>query len=545
MKHQTMKHRPLSANSLRIPFEEAIAEKRLLKNRWDELSVAQQVALKCVYGLPLETANELQYWSAQQGYAEYDNLGYILSTEVIPYRPKKYREAWMIVGRRGGKSDRFASTIIAYEACYGGHEKFISRGQPAFCFLISQDLRNAAANLHFVRAAVEAGTIGYNLIDQPVTRYALRLKNGLTIACLPPTTKAVRGFANPISVFDEIGIWYQEADSANPDFEVYRAVRPGQMQFPDALIVGISSPYNKAGLLYSYWEAGTDGHKAKNVDKQDFRNVIVIHGPTAALGNPLVTRESLEDEQARDPKAFEREVLAVFQDSVSGFLNTTLLKAAVDRGLTERPYNARYTYVAAIDPAFRNDAFGFSIFHMDENGMVVQDAVRRYVAPHGQSLNPSSIFTDLQPVIEQYHVAYVFSDQYHLESLAQIAPSFGFMIEGVPFKASNKAQIFGSLQMLLNQGRLKLLDDPTTVRELASLEKKLTQTGVVQIHAPQGQHDDMACVCALCCYKVLWMFAGPELKETGPKAECEVAFEKMNAQIQRKRWLNQKGLYEE
>lgn len=498
-----------------------------------------------MYGLPLETAEELQYWSAQQGYAEYDNLGYIRSTEVIPYRPKKYREAWMIVGRRGGKSDRFASTIIAYEACYGGHEQYISRKQPAFCFLVSQDLRNAAANLHFVRAAIESGTIGYNLIDQPVTRYAIRLKNGLTVACLPPTTKAVRGFANPCSVLDEIGIWYQEADSANPDFEIYRALRPGQLQFPEPLIVGISSPYNKAGLLYTYWEAGTDGHKAKNVDKQDFRNVIVIHGPTAALGNPLVTRENLEDEQARDPKSFEREVLAVFQDSISGFLNTTLLRNCVEKGVSERPYNPRYVYVAAMDPAFRNDAFGFSIFHMDERGHVVQDVARREVAPHGMALNPAAVFSNLAPLIEQYKVAYVFSDQYHLESLAQIAPTFGFMIEGVPFKATNKAMIFGSLQMLLNQGRLDLLDDPVTVRELASLEKKLTQTGVVQIHAPQGQHDDMACVAALCCYKCLWLFPGPEQKETGPKAECEVAFDRMNSQIQRKKWLNTRGLYDE
>ena len=531
-------------NPLRIPFQEAISEKRLLKNRWIELSLPQQVALKTVYGLPLETAEELQIWSAQQGHATYDELGYPTSVDTIPYRPKKYREAWMVVGRRGGKSDTFASTMIAYEAAYGGHEAFIRKGQQAFCFLICQDLRAAMANLHFVRATLECGTVGFNLIEQPVTRLAINLKNGLTIACLPPTVKSTRGFANPVSVFDEVGVWYQESDSANPDYEIYRACRPGQIQFPDALLVGISSPYNKAGLLWQYFEAGTDGKRAKLVEKHNFRNVVVIHAPTAAMANPLVSRESLEDDRIRDPKAFERESLAVFQDSISGFLSSALLKEAVDAGVEERPYKADYIYVAAIDPAFRHDAFGFAIFHMDEHGMVVQDVLRRYVAPHGKALNPGSVFSDLAPIIREYHVGYVFSDQYHLESLAQIAPGYGFMIEGVPFKASNKAMIYGSLQMLSNQRRLRLLDNPQCIRELSSLEKRLTATGVVQIAAPQGGYDDLASVCALCCYKCLWLFPDAPKLDNEVKAPCEEAFEQMNAQIQRKKFLPMTGLYD-
>jgi hypothetical protein len=182
---------------------------------------------------------------------------------------------------------------------------------------------------------------------------------------------------------------------------------------------------------------------------------------------------------------------------------------------------------------------------MDETGTVVQDVVRRYMAKHGQALNPGAVFSDLAPIIQQYNVGYVFSDQYHLESLAQIAPSYGFMIEGVPFKAQNKAQIYGSLLMLLNQGRLKLLDNPTCVRELASLEKKLTATGVVQITAPQGQHDDLASSCALCCYKTLWLFPDAPKDDSVKKSESQEAYERNMAQIQARKSNYGRGIYDE
>lgn len=520
----------------RIPFAECIKDKRLMKDRWDSLSDPQKVALKTFYGLPLDE-NELRIYTAQQGGAEFDDLGYVKDIkEIYSYKPKKFSEAWAVVGRRGGKTDKFASTIVAYEACFGGHEEFVTRGQKAYIFQVAQDLRNAQHALHFIFAAIEESPVGKALLDGPPVRDEIRLKNNIIIKCVPCTLKAVRGFACPVAVFDEVGVWYQESDSANPDYEIYRAIKPAQIQFPNRLLVGISSPYNKQGLLYKYFEAGTDGKNAPKNEKNQFRNIVVIHSPTAAMGNSLVTRESLEEERDRDVKAFERECLAIFQDSISGFLDGKLLREATDIGIEERePLPDRYSYVASIDPAFKHDAFGFTVFHLDEEGDVVQDCVRRYKPPAGKALNPEAIFADIEPILKSYGVVVIYSDQYHLESLQQLAMRYGFIIEGVPFKATNKSTIYGSMQQLLNQHRLHLLDHKECLKELRQLEKKLTQTGVVQISAPHGNYDDLAAVTAICCYKCLWMAPKPQ---EAPIKEPTV-FDRVQEQIKRRKVMDQ------
>lgn len=521
--------------SLRIPFDVAIKDKRLLKARWDSLSMPQQTALKTLYGLPLTTEEELRAFSAQQGNADFDPLGYVKDVKIQTYVPKKYAEAWMVVGRRGGKTDKFASTIVAYEACFGGHEAFVAPGQKVYIFQVAQDLRNAQHALHFIFAAIEESPIGKELLDGPPVADEIRLKNNVIIRCVPCTLKATRGFACSVAVFDEVGVWFQESDSANPDYEIYRAIKPAQIQFPDKLLVGISSPYNKQGLLYKFYEAGTDGKNAQLSERKRFRNVLVIHSPTAAMGNKLVSRESLEEERDRDERAFERECLAMFQDSISGFLDGKLLNESITKNVTERePLPHRYSYVAAIDPAFRHDAFGLSIFHLDEEGNVVQDAVRRYKPTPGKALNPDAIFSDFASLLNSYGIVVIYSDQYHLESLQQLALRHGIVIEGVPFKATNKAMIYGSMQQLLNQHRLKLLDHVECIKELRQLEKRLSQGGVVQIAAPQGQYDDLASTVALCCYKCLWMAPKPQDE---PIKEPSV-FERIQEQIKRKRSAN-------
>lgn len=530
---------PKLTTDLRIPFELAIRDKRMMRNRWDELSLPQQVVLKSIYGLKL-SPEEQRVWSAQQGGAEYDDLGYATEVRHIGYVPQKYNEAWCIMGRRAGKSDRLASTIVAYEALFGGHEQFLSRGQKGHIFQIAQDLRNAQMALHFIFATLESSPVGLELLDGPPVRDEIRLKNNIIIKCIPCTVKAARGFAVPVAVLDEVGFWSFEADSANQDEEVYRAVRKAQLQFPNKLTVGISSPYAKQGLLWKNYEGGTNGKHAPMHRKREFANLLVVHAPTAATGNPLVTRQSLEEERDRDPAAFERECLALFQDSLSGFLDPKRIREAVaidenNQSITERePELNRYTYVAAIDPAFKHDAFALTIFHLEDDGMVVQDCVRRYKPTHGEPLNPDKLFDEIGPLLNSYGIISVFSDQYHLESLQQLAMRRGFIIEGVPFKATNKAMIYGSLQQLLNQRRIKLLDHSETLKELRQLERKLSGGGVVQIAAPQGCYDDLATVVALCANKCLWL--APTPKEE-PKKEPSV-HERIVEQINRKKLQN-------
>lgn len=532
--------------SARVPFSVAIAEPKLLKPAMDDMGMNQRVILKTMYGCALDDHvkdefgfTEIDYWAAGQGHCEYDTLGYI--SKILPhpaYVPKEYRECWVVAGRRAGKTDRIAATIAAYEACLGGHELRKRKGRPAMCFQIAQDTRMAKFALHSINATLESmdfifnrGEAGKNRIKQ-VTADRIDLWNEITIAVLPPTVKSVRGYDNPMATLDEVGVWYQDSDSANPDFEIYRAVSPGQATFGDAAkIVGISSPWVRNGLLWKFYEAGTDGNKLEcatcrvsgqrvgcpecSALRDPYRGRLVIHTTTAASGNKLIDRSWLQSEYNKDPRAFERECLARFQDSTSGFFNTALVDKARCPGILSRPPVSTNFYIAAIDPAFRRDAFGFTIVHTDPKEGVVQDYVMRWRNEDQTPLDPSQLFPQIAQRLHEYRIGSVYSDQYTLEALQLLAKQHGFGIEEVTFSSSSKAEIYGNLQQLLNQGRLKLLDHQETVNELKSLEKRLTRSGAVQIAAPEGLHDDMATVIAIAAHEAIWML--PRVAPAAPK----------------------------
>ncbi len=513
---------------MRIPFEEAIEDERLFKTAFDELSWFQRTVLKAFYGLPLSGKlvnpengrSELDYWAIVQGSCEYDDLGYVTKVTPIPYVPKEYEQLWAVLGRRAGKTSQLMSFIVAYEAVLGGHEDYIGRKQQGIIYLIAQRLGLAVSNLSHVRAIVETSDLLAGEIVDNTAKDVLAFKNGIRIEPSPPSLKAQRGFAIPVVGMDEVAFWYTDAESANPDVEVQRAVEYAQAQFPYSKQIGISTPWTKEGLLYSYHQAGTEGVKLPSgVDKSKFADTMVAFGPTAACENPRITRKKLQQLKLKDPEAFDRESLCKYLDAVSGFFNHSLLaaahKAATEAKTAERPpkgadSSVRPTYVAAMDPAFRQDDFAFTIVHK-EGGKVVQDVVKRWTPIRGQKLNPVEILAEIKPYVEQYEVSVVYTDQYQFESLQQLALQQDIAVEVVDFTGRSKSKIFGNLQQLVNQQKLELLDPYTNdtaneqLHQLQELRKRLTAQNAMQISAPEGKQDDLAAVLALAAHKAAWL----------------------------------------
>ena len=155
----------------------------------------------------------------------------------------------------------------------------------------------------------------------------------------------------------------------------------------------------------------------------------------------------------------------------------------------------------------------------------------------GARLNPKDILAEIKPLLDAYKTTVVYSDQYQLESLQQLANDFNVTVEGMDFTARSKAKIFGNLQQLVNQRKLVLLDPMTTdaarttFQELIQLERRQTGGGQVSISAPEGKHDDMAAVLALAAYKAVWL-----LPEVTPVKDHEpTLFERGMATIRRRK----------
>jgi hypothetical protein len=496
----------------RLSLEEAINDKILLKPYFETLSKTQRVIVKAVYGLPLNE-EELIMWSLLQEHGEHDDLGYPTKVSLVDYTPKEYKDLVLVAGRRSGKTSKVGSFILAYEAICGGHREFASKNQIVLYYNISQQLEIAKANMGFIRDVLESTPFLEDQVEHfGVEKYIL--KDGSVIAPSSPSLRKQRGLAIPCFLADEVGFWSLDAESANPDVEVERSLAPTMLQFPHGKKLWCSSPYVKYGILYDYYMAGTDGNKllATSPEKPKYTDTLVCWSPTAMSGVPLYGRKDLEKEKAKDPKNFDREYLCKFVDSISGFLNTELVDFAFSkaRGVIERP-NANndprklttYTHIAAIDPAFRRDNFAFVIVHRDENNCIVLDKVQRWSPSAWQKIDPQSVMTQVANTCQEYGIRMVYTDQYQFEALNQIALNVGIGLQPTMFDNKGKNKIFGTLEQVINQRKLILLDDSLNQdakalrRELLQLEKKLLASGRISIEAPPHLHDDLAFSLAL------------------------------------------------
>ncbi len=497
----------------RIPLEFLIGDDRFLKKIWDEFSVPQQVMIKAFYGMPLIGDRERDAWAVLNGSCVVDELGYVTSVTQIPYHPQEFHTLVGLLGRRAGKS-YIMCFIVLYEILFGGHLAHVEEGQDTIVVYVAQDLATAKANMKYIRLLAAKNPRLLAEIDGDHTDKIV-FKHGITVQPEPPTVKTGRGIAVPVLIMDEVAFWYKTSDNANPDYEVLNALAFAQTQFAHPKILMISTPYTEEGLLWEYWRAGTNGQWKLPDDpkKAEFKGALVLNASTAAMENPKIkTRDTLVRLQASDPQIFIRESLARFVSSESNFIQGSLIDALTDKGVKRRwkaeiEKNSRIdpSYVAVMDPAFRNDDFAFSVGHLDGKGIVVQDFLHVWTPDKktDTKLDPNMIMAQIGQFLKEWQIPVVHSDQYQLDTLQHIARQHGFAIVETSFNARSKAKIYGSLEKALHAKRIRLLDVPEIRQQLSQLNKKNTALGNVQIAAPPGKKDDVATVVALLAHVAL------------------------------------------
>ena len=500
----------------RVPFEVVIADDKLMGKLWKKLSMPQRVILKATYGMPLDGPEELAAWAILNDNVTYDDLYYPTAIIQTEYEAREYRRIVGLIGRRSGKS--YVTCFAAlYEIIFGGHTKHAPEGQDIVVPYIAQDLATARKNMKMIYLLAKQVKMLAAQVEKMLPDL-IAFKNGIQVIPEPPAIKTGRGVPIPVAILDEVGFWYKTSDNANPDFEVERAVSPAMFQFPNAKLFIISSPYTEEGLLWKAKRAGTGGkHVTDEAEKAAYKHTLVLQASTAAMANPELVkagmRERLLEELGKDPDGFVREYGARFVTAISGFLPQALVQAALDPGVKERnradiekalvqPY-----YVAAMDPATRNDSWSFTIFHRDQHGRLIQDLLRVWKPNKkaGISLNPAAIMSDISELCEAWGIKMIFSDQWSHDALRVIANQFKLSIVEVPFAGTKKAKMWTTFLQLLRQGHLRLLDIPEQYQELVMLQKKMTANNSFQVSAPPNRHDDMATVCAIAVQQILDM----------------------------------------
>lgn len=496
----------------RIGFEEAMMEPLLFAKSWKRLTDGQRVIMKAIYGLPL-TSEERRLWSAFNGLGRFDELGYIIDVEgEFPYHAgREAEDVTLVIGRRSGKTHSISSLIAAYEALCGGHKNHVGEKQDAIILQVAQDLTTARSNIRqFILDHLQTSKIGsaeLMPLNQNVTADQIRLKNAGTLITVGPPTIKLRGQAIAVCLMDELAVWPKDKESAQPDYEVERAVRPAMGQFPNRKLIKVSSPWTEEGLLWESQQIGTYGLKTD----ESRPGVIVLNAPTGAMGNhKAAPREYLEQEQKKDPLAFQREYLAQFAQSIQGFLNKNAIRAAVMK-VDRVPPRKGPMYVCTIDPAFRKDAFGFCIGHLDPDGTFMLDLAGQWQGSQEKPLSPGVAMASLAVFCREYGIRHMVSDQFHDMTLQEIALDYGISLESVFLTAKVKKQVWGDVAAMLNLGKIKLVNNPDLIDQLLKLEQHLTPFGNYQFY---GKKDDMAHAFAMCVHRALQMGT-----RTGPVQE--------------------------
>lgn len=383
---------------------------------------------------------------------------------------KQAREVWMVCGRRARKS-AIASVLGAYVAAFKDHRGYLAPGERATIPILARTKQDARQIRDYVNAIFTSSPELSHLLEGEPTAEDIRLKTRCDFAIRAATITSVRSRTVPLFIGDEIAFWRTD-DSANPDREIISSVLPAQALVPNALIVGLSSPYARRGILWDKY----DKHYGKPGD------ILVWKASTVFMHDTPEVRAVVEKAYVDDPFNASAEYGAEFREDVLQLVTEDTIDNCTPP-VTERPYEKGIKYVAFVDPAGgSSDSFTVGIAHF-ENGAVL-DRVEEWEAP----FDPAQVVIEAGALINEYHCTRVQGDGYAGKTFEHLFRKIGINYSISPAKRSD---IYRGLIPLLNGDMCMLLDNPKLKQQLMSLDRKVTSQGREIIDHPRDGHDDV------------------------------------------------------
>ncbi|HWX42071.1 MAG TPA: hypothetical protein VN345_13065 [Blastocatellia bacterium] len=417
------------------------------------------VFLSALFGLPLEPAQS-EVFRRCTGRAGPLASGYV--------------EAWLTVGRRGGKSIILA-LIAVYLAVFRSWSGRLVPGERGTVLVIAADRRQARVIFRYITALITETPLIAPLVDGEATQDRIDLTNGISIEISTANFRSVRGYTLIACLCDEIAFWMGD-DSANPDTEILAAIRPAMTTMaPDAMLLCASSPYAQRGALYDAFKK----HFAR-----DDAPVLVWKASTQTM-NPSVPPSVIDEAYGRDPAAAAAEYGAEFRTDVEGFVRPEVVEACIVPGRFELPPIGGVIYSAFVDPSGGSaDSMTLAISHRDGDEVIL-DLIREVQPP----FNPDQVVSDFAGLLKSYRIGSVTGDRYAGQWVSERFRAHGIELSQA---AKPKSDIYRDFLPVLNSGGVELLDNPRLRRQLIGLERRTARGGRDTIdHAP-GANDDVA-----------------------------------------------------
>jgi len=416
------------------------------------------VFLRALFGLPIEEPADLELFRRCTG---------------LPEPPQeRVRECTAICGRRSGKS--FISALVTvFLACFKDWTPWLSRGERGMIFIIAVDRMQARIIKEYVSAILDSTPILRKLVKEDL-KEEIVLKNRIAIEIKTNSYRSIRGFTCLAAVLEEMAFWRSEL-TANPDREVVNALRPALATIPESLLISISTPYSRRGILYDTYKRsfGQPGR------------TLVWKAPSLVM-NPTLDTELVKEALREDPAAAAAEWECEWRADIESFLPFESLQACVVTDRTEIPPLHGVKYTAFIDPSFGGqDSFALAIGHGELNGQVrILDLVRE--AKPG--FKPEAVVRDLAEIIKAYRCFEVISDRFSREWVREEFKKYGVSVKFCPKSVS---ELYLDFLPLVTSRAVELLDNRRLIGQLGNLERRVRSGGHDLVTHFPGQHDDM------------------------------------------------------
>jgi hypothetical protein len=453
-----------------LTITEAIADPKLFGSLFKDISTWRPwiVFLKALFGLPIEDPGDLELFRISTGLNE---------------PPKeKIKECAAICGRRSGKS--FISALVAvFLACFKDWTPYLNRGERGMIFIIAVDRYQARIIKEYVSAILDSTPLLRKLVRDD-RKETITLRNKVTIEIKTNSYRSIRGFTCLAAILEETAFWRSDM-TANPDREVVNALRPALGTIPESLLISISTPYSRRGILYDTFKRsfGQPGR------------VLVWKAPSMTM-NPTLDAEIVKDALRDDPAAAAAEWECEWRADIESFLPFEALQTCVVTDRTEIPPLQGQRYTAFIDPSFGGqDSFTLAIAHAELDGRVRILDFMREAKP---GFRPEEVVREFAALIHSYRCFEVISDRFSREWVKTEFEKWGVRVKYSPKSVS---ELYLDFLPLVTSRAVELLDNRRLIGQLGNLERRVRGGGRDLVTHFPGQHDDLGNAAAgVLCY---------------------------------------------
>jgi hypothetical protein len=245
----------------------------------------------------------------------------------------------------------------------------------------------------------------------------------------------------------------------------------------DGLLIGISTPYRKLGLLHQ---------KHRDHFAQNDNDILVVQG-SSKIFNATLSDAAIAAQREADPTGAVAEWDAEFRNDISSFLDDASIDAAIDYSRpVELPPRENTLYHSFVDMSGGGssagaDASTLVVGHLDGERFIADVVRGRHGDPHAAAL-------DYSQCAKQYHCRVIWGDAYSKEWCAGFYRSAG----GLDYRQSplTRSQLYLEGQVHFTRGLISIPANPTLLRELRLLERRVARSGKDSVDHGVGGHDD-------------------------------------------------------